>query len=207
MGFGIVKWLFNEKSNALNKLSYLYMIVATILLSLVITDSIIGAIYSIIFGLSFMVSVEISNKELKSNKLYIFIVLIAITTTMFIFISRFVLVKSLSLLIIYILPSVYVFNRPKDQPIKYRVISAIGFLIILLVGQHYNNDKVNIYPTRQSFTAIDYLKQNYPKENYVIYARDSMRGSKTILTVYMDSTEKPLRLEYKNSMIVNVLEQ
>lgn len=206
MGFGIVQWIFNDKFNMLTKLSYLYMIVATILLSIVITDSIIDAIFSIIFGFLIMFAVQISNKELKSRKLWIFIVSIAVATTMFIFISRFVLVKPTSLMFIYLLSSVYVFNRTKNQPIKYRTIGAIGFSIILLAGLFYNSDKTNQYPTKQSFAAIDYMEQNYVEENYTIYSRDSMRGSKTVITIYMDSTEKTLLLEYENSSIINVIE-
>ena len=204
MVFAIAKWEQKEKSHLLIKLSSFYMIMAMGLLSILITDTIIGAVYSFIFGLLVIFSVEYSNKDLKAKNLLVYIVAIVFTTIMFIFINRFVLVKTLSLIYIYFLPVIFVYKRTKDQPIKYRMIGALGFLIILLAGHFSNRDRANIYPTRQSFEAIEYMEQNYPEENYIILSSDSMRGSKTIMIVSMDSIRESLRLEYEKGRITNV---
>ena len=204
MGFALAKWEQKEKSHFLIKLSSFYMIMAMGLLSILITDTIIGAVYSFIFGLLVIFSVEYSNKDLKAKNLLVYIVSIAFTTIMFIFINRFVLVKIMSLIYIYFLPTFFLYKRTKDQPIKYRMIGAFGIFIIFLAGSFSNHDKVNIYPSRQSFEAIEYMEQNYPEENYRIYSRDAMRGSKTIMTVFMESNDKLLRLEYKKGRIRNV---
>lgn len=185
--FILVSIVKSKTNNTFIKLfSLVHLITSIIFFTYLITDNIEGFIYCSLASGLLMYTGSISNSKFEIKELLVFIILILITSIMFIYVNRFSLVQFTTLMFVYFWPMIFHFRGETNTTIKTKLIGTLGLIIIMFSASISSFPSTTSLPTKQAIVASHFIEDNYGNVEYSIISPDTFRNQESKLRVYID---------------------